>query len=643
MVSSTTTTHGHHKRLSVKGDQDEEKPATPHDVYVPAPGSWMASAPPSAAPHGRVVPAPGTVIHMGPELAAPPLDQQPSGPAAGAPLVGLAVPWSVPTGGAPGGAAPPEEEEDQFVLGPQLQVSLPHSFSVAALPPLRSAASADSRPDAPLEATAGATEPSRAERHEDEDEDEDEEDGGLEAGPVQPEEEEEEEAAGQPPASSRGGPGGPTPVEMVLPSGPGADEALLDRYGSMISLAMGPDALPAAPTSARASTPPVDMDEIELAPTPEPLPYAPPAQPSRPRSPAAPAEADGQQQQADAPSGDEEDDLPELPAAGRVGPSQPQVTPLGPADRLRRNPFLDASMGDLAGSASLAGAPSAAEAEAAALDEAPDEPGDPYPYLHMLGAPASPAAATLPDATWAPLGRGAAAPPALLEADQQQQALQPGQPYVPRVPNAEPPPTKEPPPRPVTPPSPGHPEAASPVLSVGSETPALVVPTPSPTPMVMAAPAARPPALGRRSSGRLRPSGSFLSPETSSPPGARPRSGTYRPLASSPLAGGPRTGTTSTDATDGAAGGMTPSASTADLSAKRRQNVQVAVQLNQVIRSRSSNASLVLLNLPPIPCSPVRHPGVGTEYMEYLSTLTEGVGRVLMVRGSGHEVVTIYS
>jgi potassium/chloride transporter 4/5/6 len=72
------------------------------------------------------------------------------------------------------------------------------------------------------------------------------------------------------------------------------------------------------------------------------------------------------------------------------------------------------------------------------------------------------------------------------------------------------------------------------------------------------------------------------------------------------------------------------------------QNVRrmhTAVRLNEVIVERSHEARLVIINLPGVPKS-----SAGDEnYMEYIEVLTEGIERVLMVRGGGHEVITIYS
>lgn len=73
-----------------------------------------------------------------------------------------------------------------------------------------------------------------------------------------------------------------------------------------------------------------------------------------------------------------------------------------------------------------------------------------------------------------------------------------------------------------------------------------------------------------------------------------------------------------------------------------KQNIRrmhTAVRLNEVIVEKSHDARLVILNLPGPPKS-----AAGDEnYMEYLEVLTEGIERVLMVRGGGREVITIYS
>ncbi|XP_072940439.1 solute carrier family 12 member 4 isoform X1 [Epargyreus clarus] len=71
------------------------------------------------------------------------------------------------------------------------------------------------------------------------------------------------------------------------------------------------------------------------------------------------------------------------------------------------------------------------------------------------------------------------------------------------------------------------------------------------------------------------------------------------------------------------------------------RRMHTAVKLNEVIVTRSHDAQLVILNLP----GPPRDTKLEREsnYMEFLEVLTEGLERVLMVRGGGREVITIYS
>ncbi|MGH0153118.1 UNVERIFIED_CONTAM: hypothetical protein FKN15_023926, partial [Acipenser sinensis] len=69
------------------------------------------------------------------------------------------------------------------------------------------------------------------------------------------------------------------------------------------------------------------------------------------------------------------------------------------------------------------------------------------------------------------------------------------------------------------------------------------------------------------------------------------------------------------------------------------RRMHTAVKLNEVIVSRSHDAKLVLLNMP----GPPRNSDGDENYMEFLEVLTEGLERVLLVRGGGREVITIYS
>jgi len=71
------------------------------------------------------------------------------------------------------------------------------------------------------------------------------------------------------------------------------------------------------------------------------------------------------------------------------------------------------------------------------------------------------------------------------------------------------------------------------------------------------------------------------------------------------------------------------------------RRMHTAVRLNEVIVSKSHEAKLVILNLP----SPPKTIGIDKDasYMEFLEVLTEGLERILMIRGGGREVITIYS
>ncbi|XP_055916660.1 solute carrier family 12 member 6 isoform X2 [Eupeodes corollae] len=71
------------------------------------------------------------------------------------------------------------------------------------------------------------------------------------------------------------------------------------------------------------------------------------------------------------------------------------------------------------------------------------------------------------------------------------------------------------------------------------------------------------------------------------------------------------------------------------------RRMHTAVKLNEVIVNKSVDAQLVIMNLPGPP-KDLKH-GRESNYMEFLEVLTEGLERVLMVRGGGREVITIYS
>ncbi|KAM4720919.1 solute carrier family 12 member 4 isoform 1-T1 [Rhinophrynus dorsalis] len=69
------------------------------------------------------------------------------------------------------------------------------------------------------------------------------------------------------------------------------------------------------------------------------------------------------------------------------------------------------------------------------------------------------------------------------------------------------------------------------------------------------------------------------------------------------------------------------------------RRMHTAVKLNEVIVTKSHDAKLVLLNMP----GPPKNQDGDENYMEFLEVLTEGLERVLLVRGGGREVITIYS
>ncbi|XP_069565901.1 solute carrier family 12 member 7-like isoform X2 [Brachyistius frenatus] len=69
------------------------------------------------------------------------------------------------------------------------------------------------------------------------------------------------------------------------------------------------------------------------------------------------------------------------------------------------------------------------------------------------------------------------------------------------------------------------------------------------------------------------------------------------------------------------------------------RRMHTAVKLNEVVVKKSHNSELVLLNMP----GPPKNKKGDENYMEFLEVLMEGLDRVLLVRGGGSEVITIYS
>ncbi|XP_071347801.1 solute carrier family 12 member 7-like isoform X2 [Trachinotus anak] len=69
------------------------------------------------------------------------------------------------------------------------------------------------------------------------------------------------------------------------------------------------------------------------------------------------------------------------------------------------------------------------------------------------------------------------------------------------------------------------------------------------------------------------------------------------------------------------------------------RRMHTAVKLNEVVVKKSCESELVLLNMP----GPPKNKKGDENYMEFLEVLMEGLDRVLLVRGGGREVITIYS
>jgi len=76
-----------------------------------------------------------------------------------------------------------------------------------------------------------------------------------------------------------------------------------------------------------------------------------------------------------------------------------------------------------------------------------------------------------------------------------------------------------------------------------------------------------------------------------------------------------------------------------DLNVKR---MNTAIKLNEAITSKSSTSKLVIINLPGLPKN-MDNEIECNHYLEFVDVLCEGLERVVLVRGSGREVITIYS
>lgn len=72
---------------------------------------------------------------------------------------------------------------------------------------------------------------------------------------------------------------------------------------------------------------------------------------------------------------------------------------------------------------------------------------------------------------------------------------------------------------------------------------------------------------------------------------------------------------------------------------KTQRRLHCAARLNELLQNHSSDASLVIVNMP----GPSQSTGSEYYYMDYLEALTDGLPRVLFVRGTGREVITAFS
>lgn len=96
-----------------------------------------------------------------------------------------------------------------------------------------------------------------------------------------------------------------------------------------------------------------------------------------------------------------------------------------------------------------------------------------------------------------------------------------------------------------------------------------------------------------------------------------------------------------TPLTSSSTASSSPSKLKGNFKSETMRKMHTAIELNKKIIEKSKNASLVLLNIPAPPKTPTAINDFS--YMEYVNVLTEGLNRTLLVRGSGREVITIFS
>lgn len=74
-----------------------------------------------------------------------------------------------------------------------------------------------------------------------------------------------------------------------------------------------------------------------------------------------------------------------------------------------------------------------------------------------------------------------------------------------------------------------------------------------------------------------------------------------------------------------------------DNSARLAERMKTASRMNTLFKRHSNNAALVVLNLPLSRKTPTE------EFVKYTNVLTQGLPRVLMIRGNGNEHVNTFN